>query len=317
MRILHNNTTTNHNTDSVEEGAYRLRDFVETVTDKELEEFHSLTERLILQTHTPRHVHKISGACKCKSMLAEAQLSPGSFEAILTSARLAVMAAKSQSFAVTRPPGHHASRERADGFCFINNIAVATHHLLEQGSRVGIIDIDGHHGNGTQSIFKHEPRALFASIHQGKTYPHSGLVNDIGTGPSFKKVINIPLLEGSGDDVFLEAIAFVIEQLRRFDPDYVAVSAGFDGYAIDSLLKLRYSKQGYREAGRIIASIGKPVFAVLEGGYHSDIYSCVETFVAGVSGERINTGEDLSISPTPCKEKLNENLQYLASRLRP
>lgn len=312
MKILYNDAIKIHNSASEAEGAYRIKGFVGSVSAEEVESIRPLAERLIKTVHTPRYVQKVKGACMSKCELAEVRLTPASYEAMIVSATLSIMAARDGSFAITRPPGHHASREKAEGFCFFNNIAIAISYLLEQGKRVCVIDIDGHHGNGTQSIFKKDNRVLFASIHQNGVYPYTGLANDIGKGQGYKKVINIPVPSGSGDDVFLKALSFVVEQVKAFAPDCVAVSVGFDGYAKDSFLNLKYSKGGYHEAGRLISSIGKPVFAVLEGGYHSEVKSCTEAFVAGISEEGFITEEILSTSSEVCMKAVDDVLQKIS-----
>lgn len=316
MKILYNDAIKFHNSASGGEGAYRIEGFTESVSAEELGTLRPLAERLIKTVHAPHYVQKVKGACMSKCELAEVQLTPASYEAMIVSAGLSIMAAKNQSFAVTRPPGHHASREKAEGFCFFNNVAIATSYRLEQGQRVCVIDIDGHHGDGTQSIFKNDNRVLFASIHQNGVYLYTGLADDIGKGQSYKKVINIPVPNGTGDDVFLKALCFVVEQVKAFDPDCVAVSAGFDGYAKDTLLNLKYSKRGYYEAGKLIASIGKPTFAVLEGGYHSEVKSCTEAFVAGVSEKGFLTEEILSTSSQVCMKAVDDVLQEISSLLR-
>ena len=165
-----------------------------------------------------------------------------------------------------------------------------------------IIDIDGHHGNGTQSLFSNDDRVLFCSIHQLGVYPYSGSVSDIGKGPSFEKVINVPLMEGSGDDVFLNSIEFLKEKIGRFNPSQMAISVGVDGYGKDRLLKLNYTKRGYYEAGRLIASIGKPTFGVLEGGYHDEVAECVKSFVSGVSGTMFAYTDQLSTSSVEARD---------------
>ncbi len=316
MKILYTDSVKMHNEISEAEGAYRVKGFVESVSAEELDLLKPLAERLIKTVHTPRYVQKVKGACMSKCELAEVRLTPASYDAMIVSAALSIMAARDGAFAITRPPGHHASREKAEGFCFLNNIAIATSYCLEQGQRVCVIDIDGHHGNGTQSIFKNDDSVLFASIHQNGVYPHTGLAGDIGKGQSYKKVINIPILSGSGDDVFLKALSFIVEQAKVFAPDCVAVSAGFDGYSKDSLLSLKYSRGGYHEAGRLISSIGKPVFAVLEGGYHSEVKSCTEAFVAGISEEGFITEEILSTSSEICINDVDDVLRKISLLLK-
>jgi len=302
MEILHCKTTQNHGFDSDIEGAYRLLKFEETVRFSQLAKIKMVSEAHMRVVHSPRYIIKVVGACKSKCELAEVLLNPDSYSAIMASVSLAVLAAQGNSFAITRPPGHHASREKAEGFCFFNNIAIAVSYLLARGERVCIIDIDGHHGNGTQSLFSNDDRVLFCSIHQLGVYPYSGSVSDIGKGPSFEKVINVPLMEGSGDDVFLNSIEFLKEKIGRFNPSQMAISVGVDGYGKDRLLKLNYTKRGYYEAGRLIASIGKPTFGVLEGGYHDEVAECVKSFVSGVSGTMFAYTDQLSTSSVEARD---------------
>jgi acetoin utilization deacetylase AcuC-like enzyme len=248
---------------------------------------------------------------------------------MIASASLAIMAAQQNGFAVTRPPGHHATKEEAGGFCFFNNVAVATSYLISLGRRVCIVDIDGHHGNGTQSIFSKNGQVLFCSIHQNDVYPNvaspccsspqpkrkRGSMLDLGQGLSFKKVINIPLERDSGDDLFLRSLEFLRKYIAGFDPDVVAISAGFDGYFNDRLLSLNYTLRGYHEAGKFFASLGKPLFAVLEGGYHECVKECVEIFTNGINGDKLASDENLSSSPPQASEWCLKTLNGLSEIL--
>jgi len=303
MIILHNEQTKKHNPIREGEGSYRVENFIETVSDAQIENFIPLVEAEINFTHS------------CQ--IAEVLLAPNSYKAMLTSVALAIMAADQNAFAITRPPGHHATKERAQGLCFFNNIAVATSYLVRQGKRVCIIDIDGHHGNGTQAIFKKNENVFYCSVHQECVYPYSsGLVNDIGFGYSFKKVINIPLKAGSGDDIFINSLEFFIGYIKNFDPDYIAISAGFDGYVKDTVLGLKYSKNGYYQAGKLLSSLNLPAFAVLEGGYHNEVKECVQSFVAGFSGDKFLFPDIFSVSTAECKSKLSVTLETISNLLR-
>lgn len=315
MEILHCKTTQNHNVGSDFEGAYRLLKFEETVSSSQLAQVKMVSEEHLRIVHSPRYVQKVKGACKSKCELAEVSLNSYSYNAMIASVSLAIMAAQSHSFAITRPPGHHASHEKAEGFCFFNNIAIAVSYLLARGERVCIIDIDGHHGNGTQSLFRSDDRVLFCSIHQLGVYPYSGLASDVGKGPSFQKVINIPIREGSGDDVLLNSIEFLKGKIESFNPSQVAISVGVDGYGKDRLLKLNYTKRGYYEAGKLIASIGKPTFGVLEGGYHDEVAECVISFVSGVSGTMFEYADELSTSSIEVRENNAYTLDELSNLL--
>jgi acetoin utilization deacetylase AcuC-like enzyme len=195
------------------------------------------------------------------------------------------MAAEGGDFAVIRPPGHHAKKERADGFCLFNNIAIASQKLVNEGKKVFILDIDGHHGDGTQAIFYESDQVLFCSIHQQFAYPWSGEAHETGKGKGAGYTMNFPLQEGSGDKELLESVDKAIERAVEFKPDAVGVSAGFDGYIHDRLLGLNYTLDGYYQCGKKLSQSFDHIFAVLEGGYHMDIKKCVEQFSRGVNGD--------------------------------
>ena len=195
------------------------------------------------------------------------------------------MAAVQGGFAVVRPPGHHAKPERADGFCLFNNIAIAAQKLVNEGKRVFILDIDGHHGDGTQRIFYHTDKVLFCSIHQQYAYPGTGDSNETGEGEGKGYTMNFPLPAGSGDRELLEAVDRAIDRAEEFNPDAVGVSAGFDGYIEDRLLELNYTLDAYFKIGKRLGHSFDHIFAVLEGGYHMDIKECVEHFIRGVNNE--------------------------------
>ena len=276
MKILTNKLSLAHNPESDFEGAYRIQDFADqpdqTTTDG--------AKHLSL-VHPERYIRKIKRACECKSTLAEIKLSPESFEAACESANLTVLASEQRGFAVIRPPGHHAGLEKASGFCLFNNIAIAAQKLVNEGKKVFILDIDAHHGDGTQSIFYKTDRVLFCSIHQEGVFPGTGTTKETGKDAGVGFTLNIPLLEGSGDKEFISALNTAITKAKDFAPDVVAVSAGFDGYSEDKLLNLNYSPNVYYECGLLLSKNFKNVFAVLEGGYHNNIRECVDQFVRG------------------------------------
>ena len=175
------------------------------------------------------------------------------------------------AFALVRPPGHHATRERSMGFCLFNNIAVASAYALGAGAeRLLIFDWDVHHGNGTQDIFQSDPRVGYVSLHQYPHYPGSGRAEDTGAG----NVMNIPLPGGCGDAEYLRAIdGLVLPFARRFGPDIILASAGFDGHWTDPLASMRLSISGYaataQKAVHMAAELcGGRLALALEGGYN-------------------------------------------------
>lgn len=315
MKILHNKRTNLHNADDVVEGVYRFRDFEETINDLEIQDLYNDSEKFIELVHPKNYIDKIKNACELGLEIAEVRLSPGSYEAMLVSAALSILAVKNNDFAVVRPAGHHASTNKAEGFCFFNNVAIATSYLLNQNKKVFIIDIDGHHGNGTENILKNMDGVFFSSIHQMATYPNSGSLEDRNNDLGFRKMINIPLRNGTGDDYFLKSLELILNYAKKFNPDHIVVSAGFDGYYKDKILGLNYSEKGYYEAGKMIASLSKPISAILEGGYHEDLKLCVSSFVDGVSGNEFDGVCELSKSYDAASSHASAILKHTASLL--
>jgi acetoin utilization deacetylase AcuC-like enzyme len=198
------------------------------------------------------------------------------------------------AFAAVRPPGHHAERATAMGFCFFNNVAVAAEHLRRQhgAGRVAIFDFDVHHGNGTQHIFEERADVFYASTHQYPFYPGTGAAGETGTGAGRGATLNVPLPAGSGDDVYAAAFTEpILPALRGFSPDVLLLSAGFDAWQEDPLGGMRVSEEGFRQWGvrlrELAAEIcGGRVLAVLEGGYDlAALPRLVEAHLEGLTGE--------------------------------
>lgn len=278
MKILFNSKFLQHNADSLAEGPYRIREFASS-----LEEVDSNGEEFITLVHSESYLKMVREACMNRQVMAEVYLSPESYEAAISAVGLAVLAAEENDFAVVRPPGHHAKGERADGFCLFNNIAIATQKLVNEGKKVFILDIDGHHGDGTQEIFYASDKVLFCSVHQQYAYPGTGERNETGEGEGLGYTMNFPLPAGSGDKELLEAVDAAIQRAKDFKPDAVGVSAGFDGYVDDRLLGLNYTLDAYYRCGLRLSQSFDRIFAVLEGGYHFDIRKCTEHFIRGVN----------------------------------
>lgn len=279
MKILFNKTFLKHNPVSEAEGAYRIGDFTD------IEDTVVNGEEYISLVHSDEYIIRIREGCDRSGILAEVFVSPDTYKAACLAVGATILASEQSDFAVVRPPGHHSRKDREAGFCFFNNIAIATQKLVNQGKKVFILDIDGHHGDGTQSIFYDSGKVLFCSIHQQYAYPFSGESHEQGAGDGAGLTMNFPLPSGSGDKELLECVDTAIKKAKEFGADIVGVSAGFDGYEKDRLLGLNYTLNGYYEVGNRLSKSFTNIFAVLEGGYHSDIRKCVESLMEGVNKE--------------------------------
>jgi acetoin utilization deacetylase AcuC-like enzyme len=187
-----------------------------------------------------------------------------------------------KSFSLMRPPGHHVGKNGIAlnaptlGFCYFNNIAIAIAKALDFCKRVAIIDVDYHHGNGTEEIFFGNERVLYVSLHAFPAYPGSG-------EKSRENCLNFPLLHTISRKEYLDTLKKACKEVKRFEPSLLGVSFGADTYKNDPVGGLNLEKEDYFEIGKIIARVEKPTFSVMEGGYNlKDLPECVYNFLGGM-----------------------------------
>ena len=203
----------------------------------------------------------------------------GTFPAALASAQCALSAAQTvahgerTAFALCRPPGHHAGKDYAGGYCFLNNAAVAANWLSARGN-VAVLDVDYHCGNGTQDIFYERSDVLTISIHADPNieYPYyAGYAQETGSGPGLGFHQNFPLPKGTEDAGYVSVLEEALTRIKEFGPGYLVVSAGMDIYAEDPLGTIMITTEGIGEIGKRIASLGLPTCIVMEGGYNNEM----------------------------------------------
>ena len=198
-----------------------------------------------------------------------------------------LLAGERSAYALCRPPGHHARRDAAGGFCYLNNAAIAAEHLRQRGhERVVILDTDMHHGQGIQDIFYQRRDVLYVSIHGDPTnfYPVvSGYEDERGEGDGYGYNINLPMPHGASEADFFARLDEGLSAIRLYHPDVVVLSLGFDIYHNDPQAKVSVSSEGFHRLGRAVASLGLPVLVVQEGGYDLDaLEENVRQFVTGL-----------------------------------
>jgi acetoin utilization deacetylase AcuC-like enzyme len=267
------------------------------------------TREQLARVHSDVHLDRIAGTAGKPSMLdADTFTSPESYEIALLAAGAALQAAEhalatgEPALALVRPPGHHAERDKAMGFCLYNNVAVAAAQALASGlERVAVVDIDVHHGNGTQSMFYADPRVLYISSHQFPFYPGTGAANETGQGDGRGFTVNIPLEAGATDadyDLVYRSVVFPV--LEQFAPQLTVISAGFDAHEADPLASMRMTAAGY---GRIIyrlknaAQTSGALALVTEGGYDLPaLRECLEVAIGVIESDHL---EDVNHTMAP------------------
>jgi len=277
------------------------------------------TRMELLRVHTPGHVDRVAAAeGKSVRFDPDTAMGPRSYAAAVRAAGAVVDAVGrvldgtiDRAFCSVRPPGHHATSDRAMGFCLLNNVALGAATALARGlERVAVIDFDVHHGNGTQEAFYRDRRVLYVSSHQHPFYPGTGDLDEVGEGEGRGFTVNLPMPAGMGDDDYRRAYREIVVPIgRAFDPELVLVSVGFDAHRDDPLGGMALTPAGFAELMDVCLAVASGaargrLVAVLEGGYDLD---ALADSTAAVVGRML--GRPLAppaSAPRPDLEKLLE-----------
>jgi acetoin utilization deacetylase AcuC-like enzyme len=242
----------------------------------------AVEDEVFLRAHTKEHLARVKAGDG--DFDGDTPTHPGIFEHARRSVggalqALALARRGEMAFSLLRPPGHHATRERAMGFCYLSNIAISALEAIATGAKkVAVFDFDVHHGNGTEAVLLNNPHAVFFSIHQHPCYPGTGTSN-VG-----KNCFNYPVAPHTPREEYRKVLQRALDELKKARPDLVAVSAGFDAYARDPLAQETLEAGDFHWLGESMRKLGVPVFSLLEGGYSNDLPDLIFAYLKGLEG---------------------------------
>ena len=242
-----------------------------------------VTEEQLLRAHSKQHVAQVRNATESfdGDTPAHPQIDEHTRRSVGGALHAAKLARKGEhAFSLLRPPGHHATRDHAMGFCYFNSIAIAALDALATGvKRVAVFDFDVHHGNGTEAILKDKANAVFASVHQHPCYPGTG-TEDVG-----KNCFNYPVAPRTPREAYRKVLSQALERILATKPELLGVSAGFDCYARDPLAQETLEAEDFHWLGESLRKTGVPFFSILEGGYSDDLPELIFAYLKGVNGK--------------------------------
>ncbi len=309
----------------------RLRDIYSLIEKDSLKDlfiqpdFLPASDKALKYNHSPSLVKKIAKTSgkPYGSLDADTKTSPDSYNAaclavgsILKGIDLIVEGEVDNCFALIRPPGHHAERDRAMGFCLFNNVAIAAHHAIKEHGleRIMIVDWDLHHGNGTQFSFYDTDKVFYISTHQYPYYPGTGSINEVGKGKGEGYTLNIPLPGGQGDKEYAAIFNKIIKPLgREYKPQLILISSGFDIYHADPLGAMKVTSKGFAYMTRVIVDLAEEIcqgkiLVTMEGGYNlTGQRDGTLAVLSELYGAPLDTGYPINLDSKTAEDLANEN----------